>query len=170
MRKKIKAQHRNHLVDLIMSEMIRKGNNCDLNHIDISDVKNLSAVFSNSEFNGNISEWDTSQVFSMENMFHSSKFNGDISNWDVRNVIYMNYMFTYSEFVQDLSIWKPYKAERPSDTFTSARCPKPYWTEYEEKDERAIAINAYHLKKGIMKELTDELMPNLDNKKKKLKV
>lgn len=170
MKKKIKAQNRYHLVDLIMSEMNRSGNQCDLNHIDVTQVKDMSSLFARSEFNGDISEWDTSKVYSMENMFHSSKFNGDISKWDVRNVIYMNYMLTYSEFEQDLSNWKPYKLERPYDTFSGSKCPKPYWVDYEDKDEREMAINAYHIKNGIMKELNQELMINEINVAKKLKV
>lgn len=170
MKKKIKARDKYHLADLIWSEMAKNGNECYLNHIDVSQVTDMSSLFTSSEFNGDISQWDTSQVFTMENMFHRSKFNGDISNWDVKNVIYMDYMFTYSDFNQDLSNWKPYKIERMYVTFMDSKCSKPYWADYEGKDERAIAINAYHLKKGIVKDLKNELTINPDNQKKKLKV
>jgi hypothetical protein len=170
MKKRIIAQNKYHLQDLIISEMAKNGNECYLNHIDVSQVTDMSSLFASSEFNGDISQWDTSQVFSMENMFNRSKFNGDISKWDVSQVKYMDYMFCYSDFNQDLSNWKPYKIERMYVTFMGSKCHEPYWIENEDKDERAMAINAYHLKKGMVKELTDELTSNLNNKKKKLKV
>ena len=44
-------------------------------------------MFSESQFNGDISNWDVSNVTNMIGMFYNSQFNGDISNWDVSNVI-----------------------------------------------------------------------------------
>jgi hypothetical protein len=38
---------------------------------------------SNSQFNGDISQWDVSGVENMDNMFKNSQFNGDISQWDL---------------------------------------------------------------------------------------
>ena len=38
-------------------------------------------------------------------MFSDSQFNSDISNWDVGNVVYMHGMFHYSKFNQDISNW-----------------------------------------------------------------
>jgi surface protein len=41
----------------------------------------MSYMFSNAEFNGDISKWDVSKVVDMDGMFHNSHFNGDINNW-----------------------------------------------------------------------------------------
>ena len=38
-------------------------------------------MFSDSEFNGDISKWDVSNVINFEHMFFHAKFNQDISNW-----------------------------------------------------------------------------------------
>ncbi len=55
----IKAKDREHLEFLIQEEINLYGFNVDLNHIDISDIDDLSALFKRSQFNGNISEWNT---------------------------------------------------------------------------------------------------------------
>jgi hypothetical protein len=170
MKKKIKAQNKYHLQDLIIYEIERNGNFCSLNHIDISKINDLSSLFFRSEFNGDISKWDVSHVFSMENMFNSSKFNSDIKEWDVRNVKYMDYMFSRSEFRQDLSNWKPYEVYRPHVIFCNHEYNEPYWVNYEDKDERMMAIKTYHLEKGIVKELRKELINKEIIQEKKLKI
>lgn len=71
----------------------------DLNFVDVSMVTDMSGLFEDSKFNGNISKWDVSKVTNMENMFHNSKFNGDISNWNVSNVVNMKGMFSNDEEV-----------------------------------------------------------------------
>ena len=81
------------LVDKLIEE---RGYEADLNDIDTSEITDMSKLFFNSMFNGNISEWDVSNVKNMRDMFCRSEFtgeNGDISNWDVSNVQYMDYMF-----------------------------------------------------------------------------
>ena len=69
------------------------------------DVTNMTGMFSNSQFNQDISDWDVSSVTIMRVMFYASQFNQDISDWDVSSVTDMNYMFTSSQFDQDLSGW-----------------------------------------------------------------
>ena len=93
------------LKDIISQEIRKYGTNADLNHIDVSNVTDMSYMFSNSEFNGDISNWNVSNVTNMSYMFENSKFNGDISNWDVSNVTNMRFMFGNSEFNGDISNW-----------------------------------------------------------------
>ena len=81
------------LKDIIYQRIESEGNECNLNDIDTSNITDMSHLFEDSDFNGDISNWDVSNVTNMEDMFALSKFNGDISNWDVSNVILMPGIF-----------------------------------------------------------------------------
>jgi surface protein len=83
------------LVKIIKAEVERKGWNCSLNHINTSEITDMSHLFSNNpysgynlgEFNGNISRWDVSNVTDMNSMFNGAEsFNQPIGNWDVSKV------------------------------------------------------------------------------------
>lgn len=67
--------------DIVKSEIDRLGLEADLNHIDTSEVTNMTGLFAESRFNGIISGWDVSNVFENNWMFSNSQFNGDISGW-----------------------------------------------------------------------------------------
>jgi surface protein len=110
-------------------EILRLGNNADLNHINVSKVTNLDIVFTSGlgarsddtfEFNGNISKWDVSNVKSMRAVFQDSKFNGDISNWDVSNVESMRSLFQISDFNGDISKWDVSNVTDMGDMFISS--------------------------------------------------
>ena len=71
----------------------------------VSNVTDMSYMFSNSSFNRDISSWDVSNVKDMSGMFAGSSFNMDIYSWNVSNVNNMNCMFNGSSFKKDIRAW-----------------------------------------------------------------
>lgn len=101
----IVATDKEHLLVLIQQAIACDGLECDLNHIDVSLVTDMSWLFDGSAFNGSIDRWNVSSVTDMSYMFKDSKFNGDISCWNVSKVIDLGSMFYNSKFNADISKW-----------------------------------------------------------------
>ena len=94
------------LKNIIKERISKEGSNCNLNDIDVSIIKDMSGLFCNSIFTGNISKWNVSNVENMAHMFDGSEFNQPIGDWDVSSVEDMSSMFDHSKFNQDISNWK----------------------------------------------------------------
>lgn len=108
--------------DIVKDAISEYGNEADLNFIQTYKVTDMSGLFMDTEFNGDISKWDVGNVIKMAEMFKDSSFNGDISKWDVSNVEYMEDMFSgASKFNQDISKWNVTNVYDMSHMFSSAR-------------------------------------------------
>jgi surface protein len=105
------------LRNLIKISIDNLGPECDLNWIDVSSMTDMSSVFYESSFTGDISKWDVSKVSNMENMFAYSVFNGDISAWDVSSVTDMSFMFRKSKFDNIISEWNVSSVETMEGMF-----------------------------------------------------
>ena len=85
----------------LIEELIKeRGEDADLNDIDVSRIDNMNYLFYEAGVNEDIknidiSSWDVSNVRKMcETFANCPKFDCDLSNWNVSNVIDMNGMFT----------------------------------------------------------------------------
>ena len=123
------------LRSIIEQELERQGPDADLNHIDVSNITNMSSLFYGLWHIGNIKidEWDVSNVENMSNMFFEcAKFTGrstspdgvtcDLSNWDVSNVTNMFEMFcSCKNFESDLSKWNVAKVKDMTGMFQDCK-------------------------------------------------
>ena len=118
---KVVVKDKDHLRDLIMDRVDKEGRYCDLNDLDVSQVTDMSYLFSRSEFNGDISNWDVSNVKDMSFMFEFAKFRGDISGWNTSNVKNMDHMFFGSRFNGDISSWDVSNVKNLDSMFFGSR-------------------------------------------------
>lgn len=108
------------LMQIVDDRIKKEGCGCDLNDIDVSKITDMSFLFANSRFNGDISNWDVSNVKDMNSMFKNSYFNGNIQYWDVSKVYDMRSMFEYSDFNGDISGWDVSNVENMSRMFADS--------------------------------------------------
>ena len=78
---------------IVEREIKHLGVHADLNHILVDDVTDMSCLFRDLDFDGDISQWNVGKVTDMSYMFERSTFNGDISKWNVGNVKNHEYCF-----------------------------------------------------------------------------
>lgn len=92
-----------------MSSMFADCYNFDqpLNKWNVSNVENMSKMFSGSGFNQPLNDWGNNlgKVENMSSMFAGSYFNQPLNEWNVRNVEDMSSMFAESIFNQPLNDW-----------------------------------------------------------------
>ena len=74
---------------------------------DVSGITDMSSLFENMDFNGNITGWDVSSVTDTNSMFMSAwAFDQDIGGWDVSSVTNMYRMFNGAgAFNRDIGGW-----------------------------------------------------------------
>ena len=133
----LKPANKEELKKIINKRILTEGYKCNLNDIDVSDITDISGLFSGRSFNGDISEWNVSKVTNMSRMFEGDwswgeetddwdddpfiGFNGDISRWDVSNVTDMSRMFNCSTFNGDISQWNVSKVTDMSGMFNFSK-------------------------------------------------
>ena len=88
----------------------------------VSNVENMNRMFCETNFNNPLNAWNVSKVTNMSEMFANAKdFNGDISNWNVLNVTNMIKMFANAEtFNRDISKWDVSNVTNMSEMFAGA--------------------------------------------------
>lgn len=94
--------------------------NIDISNWDVGNVKTTYAMFLNTTFNQDIGNWDTSNIESMRQMFMYTPFNQDIGDWDVSKVKNFGQMFTHTPFNRDISGWDMSSATRTESMFDSS--------------------------------------------------
>ena len=94
-----------------------------INQWDTSQITNMSGLFSNLNFNEDISIWNVSNVINMSKMFENAiSFNQPLNNWNVSNVTNMSKMFENARnFNQPLNNWDVSIVTNMKSTFNGAR-------------------------------------------------
>ena len=119
---------------LIKKLLKERGNNADLNDIDVSNIDILSPIEINKNYIGlfedldphniDISEWNVSNAKCFGAMFYNCKnFNSNLSNWDMSKAKYINTMFYGCENYdgKGLDEWNISKIKEMNKTFIHCR-------------------------------------------------
>ena len=136
---KIRPKTKDEIGSLIFCELSKQGPDADLNHIDVSEITDMSWLFNElGPGSIKIDKWDVSNVTNMSWMFSfCKKFNADLSRWNVSKVNSMQSMFLgCEEFDCDLSYWNVSNVVNMNGMFMEhTTCPtrcyflfKFYWT------------------------------------------
>lgn len=82
--------------------------NVNIQSWNVSNVKNMCGMFSNSNFNQPLNEWNVSKVKEMTVMFEDAKkFNQPLDKWNVKNVEYIARIFNGAKsFAQNIDSWE----------------------------------------------------------------
>lgn len=110
--------------EIVKDELDKFGHNADLNHIDVSEVTDMTYLFycyddahflgpKYKDLNPDISKWDVSNVIKMNlTFYYCENLNCDLSRWNTENVQYMNSTFDGCKvFNSDISEWDVRKVE-----------------------------------------------------------
>lgn len=77
----------------------------DISKWDVSNVRNMSFMFSGCKFNGDISKWNVSIAENMYAMFKDSKFSGNLNEWQVSPNTDVRLMFKWSPLEKNPPKW-----------------------------------------------------------------
>lgn len=98
---------------LIKRFMDKRGNDCSLNDIDVSNLKSMydgfDGVFEGTKFNGDVSGWDVSGISNMRLMFFDCEYTGENGIFKVEknnHITDMKEMFFCSKFNANIEDWK----------------------------------------------------------------
>lgn len=80
-------------------------NSAEVINWNVSAGTNFQTMFTNTDFNQNISSWNVSNATNMFEMFRITAFNQPIGNWNVSSVTNMGGMFGNTPFNQDIGSW-----------------------------------------------------------------
>jgi len=113
---------------IIRQELRRQGPDADLNHIDISDITDMSWLFCCLDVcDIKIDSWNVSNVLTMESMFNGcDRFTGTgLDKWDTSNVVIKANMFRDCDAIVKLPRW--YTDFVESDDNSDDNNQNSYW-------------------------------------------
>ena len=79
----IEVHLRHVLKDTVCKEIAANGADCDLNHLDVGEMQDISNTFEGTTFTGDVSSWQVGAMRDMRRLFAKCPFSGDLSQWDV---------------------------------------------------------------------------------------
>ena len=93
------------LREVVLAAISECGPSVDLNFIDVKSVDSFTALFKDTGFCGDVSQWNMANAKSTKEMFAGTPFNSDISRWNVARLEDARSMFKDSHFNGDISRW-----------------------------------------------------------------